>query len=127
MKKYCNFIWPNGKKCVILHLEYYYRIIKTQTENMVEISDKPKKPDNFLVWSILSTILCCLPLGIVAIVYSSKVDTLYSAGQYAEAEDAAKKAKTYTLIGAGVGLLVALIYILLIAVGVASGLSGLDY
>ena len=94
---------------------------------MVEISDKPKKPDNFLVWSILSTILCCLPLGIVAIVYSSKVDTLYSAGQYAEAEDAAKKAKTYTLIGAGVGLLVALIYILLIAVGVASGLSELDY
>ena len=94
---------------------------------MVEISDKPKKPDNFLVWSILSTILCCLPLGIVAIVYSSKVDTLYSAGQYAEAEDAAKKAKTCTLIGAGVGLLVALIYILLIAVGVASGLSGLDY
>ena len=127
MKNYCNFTWLNGKKCVILHLEYYYRIIKTQTENMVEISDKPKKPDNFLVWSILSTILCCLPLGIVAIVYSSKVDTLYSAGQYAEAEDAAKKAKTYTLIGAGVGLLVALIYILLIAVGVASGLSGLDY
>ena len=58
MKNYCNFTWPNGKKCVILHLEYYYRIIKTQTENMVEISDKPKKPDNFLVWSILSTILC---------------------------------------------------------------------
>ena len=90
---------------------------------MVEISDKPKKPDNFLVWSILSTILCFLPLGIVGIVYASKVDSLYYAGQYAEAEDAAKKAKIYTLVGVGVGLLVALVYILLFAVGVTSGLA----
>ena len=40
----------------------------------------PMKPDNNLVWAILSTILCCLPLGIVAIVYASKVDGLYNQG-----------------------------------------------
>ena len=29
----------------------------------------PEKPDNWLAWSILCTILCCLPFGVVGIVY----------------------------------------------------------
>ncbi len=40
----------------------------------MEENKKNLKPDNFLVWAILSTVLCCLPLGIVAIVYANKVD-----------------------------------------------------
>ena len=42
---------------------------------------RPPKPNNHLAWAILSTIFCCLPLGIVSIVYSSKVDGLYNAGE----------------------------------------------
>ena len=37
------------------------------------VTNNPK-PDNWLVWAILSTILCCLPLGIVSIIYATKVD-----------------------------------------------------
>ena len=49
------------------------------------------KPDNFLVWAILSTALGCLfPIGIVAIVYANKFDSLWYAGRYAEAEAALK-------------------------------------
>ncbi|MCD8166876.1 MAG: CD225/dispanin family protein, partial [Bacteroides sp.] len=33
-----------------------------------------QKPDNYLVWAILSTVLCCLPAGVVSIVYSVKVN-----------------------------------------------------
>ena len=33
------------------------------------------KPDNYLVWSILATLFCCLIPGIVAIVYAAQVDT----------------------------------------------------
>ena len=33
-------------------------------------------PDNNLVWAILSTVLCCLPLGIVAIIKSTLVSVL---------------------------------------------------
>ena len=51
---------------------------------------RPMRPDNYLVWAILCTILCCLPLGIVSIIYSSKVDGLYNSGDYAGAEDASK-------------------------------------
>ena len=62
-----------------------------------------QKPDNFLVWAILATILCCLPGGIVAIVYANKVDTAWNAGNYQEAEEAAKNARMWTFISAGVG------------------------
>ena len=58
---------------------------------------RPPKPDNYLVWAILTTLLCCLPFGIVSIVYSSKVDSLYYAGDYTNAQQAADKAKKWAM------------------------------
>ncbi len=69
-----------------------------------------------MVWAILSTILCCLPFGIVAIIYANKVDTLWFTGQYEAAEAAAKSAKTWTIAAAGTGLGVVLLYILFVAI-----------
>ena len=46
----------------------------------------PKCPPTNLVWAIIATVLCCLPLGAVAIYYSVKVSTAYNAGDYAKAE-----------------------------------------
>lgn len=51
------------------------------------------KPNTFLIWSILSTVLCCLPIGIVAIIFSVKADSHWSAGRHEEAMRAAEKAK----------------------------------
>lgn len=78
------------------------------------------KPDNYLVWSILTTVLCCLPFGIVAIVKSSKVDSLWAQGQYAEAQKSANDAKMWSMIGAGCGLLGVILYIVLIALSAAA-------
>ncbi len=39
-------------------------------------------PSSNMVWAILTTIFCCLPFGIVAIVYASKVDGMWQAGYY---------------------------------------------
>lgn len=63
------------------------------------------KPDNYMVWAILSTVLCCVPLGIVSIVYAGKVNSLWNQGDYAQAKDAADKAKTWALIAFGGGIL----------------------
>lgn len=71
-----------------------------------------QKPDNFLVWAILVTCLCCLPGGIVAIVYANKVDPAWNAGNYSEAEEAAKNARMWTFISAGVGVAVYLVCLL---------------
>lgn len=64
-----------------------------------------QKPDSLLIWSILCTVLCCLPLGIVAIVYSTKVDSLWAQGAYEEAEQAARTAKTWCIVGAVSGVI----------------------
>lgn len=83
---------------------------------------QPKqKPDNMLIWAILSTALCCLPFGIVSIVYSSKVDTLWASGDFPGAEDAAKKAKMWALIGASIGLFVFIITFAIMLIGAMMG------
>lgn len=79
------------------------------------------KPDNFLVWAILSTLFCCLPFGIISIVYASKVDGLWYAGHYAEAQNAASKARTWFWWSFVTAILVWIAYVVLIVAEV--GLS----
>jgi predicted secreted protein len=74
-------------------------------------------PNNYLVWSILVTLFCCLPLGIVAIVKSSQVNGLWAQGQYAEAQAAADSAKKFVTWSAIIGVVVIVIYGILMAVG----------
>ena len=50
---------------------------------------------NHLVGAILATLFCCLPFGIVAIVYASGVNGKIAAGDIAGAEAASKKAATW--------------------------------
>ena len=92
----------------------------------MEVSTNQQKPDNYLVWAILSTLLCCLPFGIVAIVKSSKVDTLWYAGNHAEAIQASNDAKKWSIISAVVGLvgglLYVIFYVILVAIGVGAEL-----
>ncbi len=70
-----------------------------------------KKPKNYLVESILVTLCCCLPLGIVGIVFAAQVDSKWNAGDQAGALTSASNAKKFTLIGFGVGLVVQAIFI----------------
>ena len=76
----------------------------------------PMRPENNMVWAILSTIFCCLPLGIIAIVFSNKVNTLYNSGDFAGAEEAADNAKKYAIMAAVCGLAFSSIGILAIVI-----------
>lgn len=62
------------------------------------------KPNNWLVVSILVTLFCCLPGGVVAIIYAAKVDNLWNSGQHEEATKAARTARTLCLASICVGL-----------------------
>jgi len=62
------------------------------------------RPKNWLVESILVTIFCCLPLGIVGIIYASSVNTKYDGGDFPGAAEASKQAGMWTKIGFFVGL-----------------------
>lgn len=74
-------------------------------------------PNNYLVWSILVTLFCCLPFGIVAIVKSSQVNGLWAQGRYAEAQASAESAKKWVIWSAVIGVVVGVIYGILMAVG----------
>ena len=61
-------------------------------------------PPTYLAWSIIVTLLFCLPFGIVAIVYASKVSGLWSQGRYDEAQRASNTAKNWVIASAITGL-----------------------
>lgn len=76
------------------------------------------KPATNMVWAILSTIFCCLPLGIVAIVKAASVDSHYYAGRYLEAIQASRSAANWSAWSAILSLLPYLIGIYLVAFSV---------
>ncbi|GAB2664478.1 hypothetical protein GCM10027193_18250 [Arenimonas aestuarii] len=56
------------------------------------------------MWAILVTLFCCLPGGIVAIVYAAQVDGKAAAGDYVGAQQSSDNAKLWSWISLGVGL-----------------------
>jgi hypothetical protein len=67
---------------------------------------------NYLVQSILVTICCCLPLGIVAIVFAAQVNSKLAAGDLAGARDASAKAKMFCWIAFGLGIVASIIWMI---------------
>jgi len=78
---------------------------------------------NYLVFAILTTVFCCLPAGIPAIVYAAQVNGKLQAGDLAGAQMASKNAKMWCLISLGLGLTVVVLYGILMMIGVLSGIS----
>lgn len=70
------------------------------------------KPNNYMVSAILATLFCCLPFGVVSIVYACQVDSKWAAGDHTGAVVASGNAKLWCNISAGAGLLVIALWIL---------------
>jgi hypothetical protein len=60
---------------------------------------------NYLIQSILVTLCCCQPLGIVAIIFAAMVNSRIAAGDLAGARDASSKAKLFFWIALGIALI----------------------
>ena len=60
---------------------------------------------NYLIQSILVTICCCQPLGIVAIVFAAMVNSRLASGDRAGALDASSKARLFCWIALGLTVL----------------------
>lgn len=69
-------------------------------------------PKSWLVESILVTLFCCLPFGIVGIIKASETNSAISRGDFAAAEASSRDAGKWTKIGFWVGIGVAVLYIL---------------
>ncbi|HLY81477.1 MAG TPA: CD225/dispanin family protein [Acidimicrobiales bacterium] len=69
------------------------------------------KPANHLVWTILATVFFCLPLGLVGIYFSTQVDKKYFIGDLAGAQEASRRARTWAIVSAIVGVIAIVILI----------------
>lgn len=87
--------------------------INQPTGNPPSMQPMGPPPDNNLVWAILCTVLCCMPLGIVSIIKATKVKELWIMGDTVGAQKAANDAKKWAIWGALIG---PVIYILLLIV-----------
>lgn len=78
-------------------------------------------PPNYLVWAILATLFCCLPGGIVAIVYAAQVDSKFMAGDVAGSQHASDQAKLWCWISVGTIVAIIVGYFLLMMLAVIGG------
>ena len=85
------------------------------------MNTSPSYVPNHLVWAILSTLFCCLPLGVASIVFAAQVNGKWAAGDFAGAQESARKARQFALWSTIVGVVVIVLYVILVVVlGVAS-------
>jgi len=89
-------------------------------------SNNEPPPKTWLIESILTTIFCCLPFGIVGIVYAAKVESNWYAGRREIALNASKNAKTWTLAALFSGIAVAILYIIFVVI-IGIGAASLGY
>ena len=82
------------------------------------------KPNNYLALAIFTTVCCCLPAGIYAIIRAMKVNEFYMMKQYEEAILAANDAKKWSIIGIVVGAIGSVLYLVFYGLAAMSAMSG---
>ncbi len=73
--------------------------------------------ENNMKNAILATLFCFLPLGIVAIFYAAKIDSLVQSGNYEEALEAAEKSGFFTKLAFFTGFAIAAVSFLIYLIG----------
>ena len=76
------------------------------------VQTKPIMPNTWLVQSILATICCCLPFGIVGIVNATKVESYYMRGDYANAIRCSENAKKWTIWAVVSAVIIVVLYVI---------------
>ena len=83
----------------------------------------PHIPSN-LGLAIFSTLCCCIPFGIVAIIFASQVSSHIAAGNYDAARKSAENAETWSIIFIVLGLVGSVLWVILqLVVAVATEAS----
>ena len=80
----------------------------------------PALVPNYLVQAILCTLFCCLPAGIVSIVYAAQVNSKLAVGDRMGAIQSSENAKKWAWVSFGVTIGLIAIYIVIAIVIAAS-------
>lgn len=122
--KNCGYELPDGAK-------FCTKCGAAQYENTptLEIRQEPRYqeprymeyPSNHLVLSILVTVFCCIPFGIIGIVNASKVDSCVALGKYEEARIYSKRALNWSIWGMASYAVIIILYLVFLFVALAAG------
>lgn len=89
-------------------------------------SIQPGYVPNYLVQAILCTLFCCIPFGIVAIVFAAQVNGHLAAGNFAAAQEASQNARIWCWVSFALGVIPALLgvgwFVLAMMAAIAGGL-----
>lgn len=92
----------------------------TISYNNPPVTNYAKVP-NYLVWSIINTVVSvfllnflALPAGIVAIVFSTQVDSKLRTGDYEGATKSSRNAKIWNWVATGLDILSVILWVLLV-------------
>ena len=90
-----------------------------QPEMQTSYAPQSSQPDvpNYLVPAILTTVFCCLPFGIVSIVYAAQVNGKVAAGDRAGALESSRNARMWAWISFGSGLVLIVGYLIIVVIG----------
>ena len=81
----------------------------------------------YLVLSIIATVLCCLPLGIPGIVFAAKARNQLTLNDISGVQEALKKAKIFTWLSFGLGLVMIILVVVLYGAFIAAIISQASY
>ena len=95
-------------------------------ENGEQQFNREIPPPNYMVWAILTTLFCCLPLGIVSIIKASEVNSKWIAGDYAGARVSSENAKKWVIISGITGIIFIVFSSILYYSVLAAFLIGID-
>lgn len=100
--------------------------LKTDYQANYNVDYSQKLVNNYMVLSILTTIFCCIPFGIVAIVYSSKVSRLQGIGDIQGAIEASKNARMWGIIALVCGAVFWIFHLIFVIFIAANAITFLD-
>lgn len=95
-------------------------------EQPVYQPEMPAEKPNTVLWIVLAAVeifTCCQITGIVSLIYAILGHLSLEKGDFADAERKVKTAKTWFWVGLALGLIFVVAYFVLIAIGVAAGIT----
>ena len=79
--------------------------------------EHPPRVPNYLIQAILVTLFCCVPFGIISIVYAAQVNGKVALGDMEGAWRTSRRAKNWAWISFGVGLAITVGWVIVLIVG----------
>lgn len=89
----------------------YAANLKLQQSSQKLPQDVPPMPPNYLLWSVLALVFCCMIPAIVAVIFSAQVSSRYYRGDIEGSRRASRMAEIWIIVSFVLGVLSATLYV----------------